>query len=96
MSVTLSHCITVDPHIRFRRFDDEGVVVNQSRAEALVINDVGMRLIELSDGARTLEETVALLAGEFDADTDVVTRDVLAFAGVLLEAGLVQLAGTAR
>ena len=88
MTLALPLRLRLDPHIRFRRFEDEGVVINQTTAEALVINEVATRLLEIVDGSRTLEECVALLGEEFDVDAETLARDVLAFAGELVDAGL--------
>jgi hypothetical protein len=80
--------LRLDPHIRFRRFEHEGIVVNQTTAEALVVNEVGTRLLEMADGARTLEQCTAALADEFDADAATIGRDVLRFARELVDAGI--------
>lgn len=64
-------------------------MINQKTAEALVISDVATRLIEMmSGGGRTLHECAVLLAEEFDADADVIERDVLRFANELVDIGV--------
>ena len=88
MSLTLTSRIALDPHVRFRRFEEEGVIVNQKNAEALVVNEVGARLLEVADGQRTIADCAALLSGEFDAEREVLEQDLLAFAGALVEAGV--------
>jgi len=80
--------LTLDRQVRFRRFEDEGIVINQKAAEAVVISEVGTRLIELADGTRTLRECAALLSEEFDAAPDVIEQDVIRFAEQLVEAGI--------
>ena len=86
--ITLSTRLALDPRIRFRRFEDEGIVINQKTAEALVISDVGTRLLEMSDGSRTLQDCATLLGTEFDAEVTVIENDVVRFAGELVEAGV--------
>lgn len=88
MSLTLASRLALDPHVRFRRFDDEGVIVNQKSAEAVVVNEVGARLLEVADGRRTIGDCAALLVTEFEAERDVIERDVLAFADALVGAGI--------
>lgn len=88
MTPALPSVLRLDPHIRFRRFEHEGIVVNQTTAEALVLNEVATRLLEMADGARTLEECTAALAAEFEADGETIERDVLRFARELVEAGV--------
>ena len=80
--------LSLDRRVRFRRFEDEGIVINQKTAEAVVISEVGTRLIELADGTRTLRECATLLSEEFDAAPDVIEQDVIRFAEQLVEAGI--------
>jgi hypothetical protein len=87
--ITLSTTLALGPHIRFRRFEDEGIIIDQKSAEAVVISDVATRLIELSREGRSLAECAALLAGEFDAEQAQIEADLLHFAGELTEAGIV-------
>jgi hypothetical protein len=76
--------------VRFRRVGDEGVVVNQAAVEALVLNDVALRLLELSDGTRTIADCASVIVEEFEADREVVEADLLDFARELCEAGVVE------
>jgi coenzyme PQQ biosynthesis protein PqqD len=43
------------------------------------VEDVGARIWELCDGARSVSEIVATIHDEFDAPADVVQADVLEF-----------------
>jgi hypothetical protein len=87
VTVTLASRLALHPHARFRRFDEEGVIVQQSTAEAIVVNDTAARLLELSDGTRTLGDCAGVIESEFDAGRDAIVRDVLLFAEELLAAG---------
>ena len=80
--------LSLDPRVRFRRFEDEAIVVNQKTAEALVVSAVGTRLLEVIDGNRTLAECAVLLSEEFDAPAERIEQDLLHFAGELVEAGV--------
>ena len=62
--------------------------MNQKNAEALVVNEVGARLLEVADGRRTIAECAELLVDEFDAERGVIEQDLLTFAGALVEAGV--------
>ena len=90
MTITLATRLAVDPHVRFRRFEDEGVVINQKTAEAIVVSEVAARLLEMADGAKSLEECAALLGEEFEADRETIERDVVRFAGQLVETGIAE------
>lgn len=87
MNVTLSSRLSLAPHARFRRFDDEGVIVQQTSAEAIVVNDTAARVVELSDGTRALGDCASIIETEFEAERGDVERDVLRFAEELIAAG---------
>jgi coenzyme PQQ biosynthesis protein PqqD len=82
--------LRLDPHVRFRRFDDEGVVIQQTSSEAIVLNEVATRLLELLDGQRTIDDCIAVLAEEFDVDAATLERDVTRFRDELLAAKIVE------
>jgi len=88
VTLTLTSRLALDPHARFRRFEEEGVVIQQTTAEAIVVNDAAARLLELADGTHTLADCAAAIRAEFDAEPDAVERDVLAFAAELVDAGV--------
>jgi hypothetical protein len=88
MNLTLATRLRLAPHVRFRRFENEGVAVDQSSAEAVVFNDVAARILELADGSRTLGDCAEVIGDEFEASGETIEQDVLRFAGELVEAGL--------
>lgn len=90
--IDLGTRLVLDSAARFRRFEDEGIVINQRTAEAVVVSEVGTRLIELADGTRTLEECAAALGDEFDAEPQIIAEDVLRFARELVDAGIASVA----
>ncbi|HEX8155396.1 MAG TPA: PqqD family protein [Thermoanaerobaculia bacterium] len=94
MSLSPATRLAVEPHVRFRRFESEGVIIQQTNAEALVVNEVGSRLLEIADGTRTLREIVTLLAAEYDESDEAIERDLLGFAQELVDAGVVRVVET--
>lgn len=87
--ITPDATLQLDPRVRFRRFEEEGIIVNQRTAEAIVVSEVATRLMELADGRRTLHECAVLLSEEYDQTVEVIERDVMSFAQVLADAGVV-------
>lgn len=75
--------------VRYRAVDDETVVIRQEAAEALVLNDVAGRILELIDGARQVGAIVATLADEYDIDSATLAADVEAYLKELLDIGVV-------
>jgi len=78
--------------VRFRRIDDEAVVVRQRAGEVLVMNETAARLLELADGRTSVAEWVEVLAAEYEINREALQRDVLAFASDLTDEGMLELA----
>jgi hypothetical protein len=87
--ITVQSRLSLDPRVRFRRFENDGIVIHQKTAEAIVVSDVGTRLLELTDGARTLHECAQAMQSEFDAPAHVIEHDLLQFASELASLGIV-------
>jgi hypothetical protein len=78
------------PNVRFRRVDDEGLILRQDTAEVIVVNQVAARLLQLLDGSMTLHAVLATLSQEFDATPDRLAGDVKPFINDLLDAGFLR------
>ncbi len=76
------------PDVRFRAVDDETVVIRQEAAEALVLNEVAGRILELVDGQRTVAGIIGCLLEEYDVSPASLAEDVHAYLGELLETGV--------
>ena len=87
--ITLQSRLALDPRVRFRRFENDGIVIHQKTAEAIVVSEVATRLLEMADGTRTLRECVDAIQTEFDAPAEVIERDLVEFARELAENGIV-------
>jgi hypothetical protein len=90
--IDLASRLVLDRRARFRRFEEEGIIINQRTAEALVVSEVATRLLELTDGSRTLQDCAATLSDEFDAPAPVIGSDIVRFAQELADAGIVSVA----
>ena len=75
---------------RYTRVDTEGVLLLQQAGEVLVLNELGMRVIELMDGPVELDALVDRLAAEFEVDRPTLERDVGQFVAELDEAGALE------
>lgn len=79
----------VDPKVCYRRIFDEGVVIHQQKAEALVLNEVGVSFLELCDGDRSVQQIIELMLQQYDTGVEVLTRDVHDFVQELSESGVI-------
>ena len=68
---------------------DELVVVLPGAGRFVVLNRTGAHVFRLLDGERTLEDVAAALSRSYDVPLEQARKDVLAFAGKLLERGAV-------
>jgi hypothetical protein len=89
-TITPSTVLRRRSDVRYRRIEDEAVVLRQSAAEVLVLNGVGATVLDLADGRRPVSEWIDALVREYGADRETVARDVLEFAGEAAEAGLLE------
>ena len=80
----------LDGNVRFRRLFDEAVLINQKTAEALVINDTGIRFIEGCDGQRTVAQIIADMVDEFDVSAEQLAQDLEPFIAQIAELEIIQ------
>lgn len=80
--------------MRYRVIDGEGVVVRQSAAEVLVVNDVAVRILGMADGTTAVSAWIDTLIDDYEVERPALERDVLAFAAELVEQGLLEPVGS--
>jgi len=86
----LSEKPIVNPVVVLREeFDDWAVLFNPDTAEAVGINPVGVVLLKLMDGERSLEEMVTEIQDHFSDVPGNVIEHVTAFVSNLAESGFV-------
>ena len=75
---------------RYRNIGGEGIVVRQTAGEVLVLNDVGVRVLDLLATGNPVHGAAAALAADYDVDVATAERDVMAYAQELLDAGVIE------
>ena len=68
--------VVVSPDVRFRRIEDEAVVVLQQTSEIMVVNDVGARLLELLRDGGCVAAAAETIAAEYGVERRRVAEDV--------------------
>ena len=76
--------------VRFRVVGGEAIVVLQSAAEVVVVNEVGARILELLAEERAFGAVLDALAEDFEAPRDLLERDTREFLAELEAAGIVE------
>ena len=80
----------LDEHVRFRRLFDEGVLIHQDQAEAIVLNDTGVTFLELCDGRRNAGEIISGMAAQFEVERETLAADLVPFIQELADGGIIQ------
>lgn len=78
------------PDIRFRVIAGEGVIIRQNVGEAIVVNEVGARILELLREDMSTLDLIEKMALEFDVGRDELKQDVYPYLAELESAGVVE------
>jgi hypothetical protein len=78
------------PDARYRNIGGEGIVVRQAAGEVLVLNEVGVRVLDLVASGKTAGDIVSALAAEYDVDLPTLERDVPGYIQELVDAGILE------
>lgn len=76
------------PDIRFRKIANEGVVLRQDEGEVLVVNGVGVHIVELVQKGASRDEIHRELIEAYDVDPEQLKRDIAAYLEELQQAGV--------
>jgi len=76
--------------VRFRVIDGEAVVLRQDAAEALVINEVGARILQLLDGRTPIDRVADRLMEEYEVGREEAVGDLREFVADLSNVGIVE------
>ena len=76
--------------VRYRIVQGEGVVIRQEVAEALVVNEVGARILDLADGVRPAVEIHRLLLDEYEVEPGQLAEDLDGYFDELVEIGVLR------
>lgn len=79
------------PGVVGRVTDGEAVLVHPSQGKVRVLNGVGTRIWELTDGARTVGDIADVISTEYQVDPAQAESDAMAFCIELVERGLLTL-----
>ena len=82
--MSVPELIALHPDLRFRAVPPEGVLINQGNAEALVVNGLGLTVVELVQSKGSRGAVLAALIEEYDAPPQVIEAEMDAFLDDLL------------
>jgi hypothetical protein len=76
--------------VRYRIVDRQAVLIRQNDPEAVILNEVGARVLGLIEERSPVGQMLDRMAEEFEVDRAVLERDVLAFLQELLDTGIAE------
>jgi hypothetical protein len=79
--------------VRFRRVADEGIVLRQTQGEVLVLNGVGLRVLELAGSGAAMADLLASMTAEYQVEMAELQTDVSGFLQELVGSGVLEPAG---
>ena len=79
----------LNEQVRYRRLFDEGVLIHQEKAEALVLNDTAIAFLELCNGQRSTGEIISEMAQQYDVGHDELVEDLKGFIKELAQTGII-------
>jgi len=77
-------------NILAQRVSDKLVLLNLESGEYYALDEVGGKVWDLCDGVRTVSESAAVIAAEYDALPETIETDVLELVGELLREKMVE------
>ena len=84
----MTQCYHLAGTARFRRIDHEGLILNQSTSEIVVINSTASRIIEELHVGHTTLEISDILEEIYIVDRNELEQDVLKYLERLFELGV--------
>ena len=82
---------TLCREVRYTKALDEGVVLRQKSGEVLVLNDVGLKVLELiGAGTSSLDDIVDAIQEYYEIDRSTALSDIAAYLDELESAGVIQ------
>jgi coenzyme PQQ synthesis protein D (PqqD) len=89
----LDSSIGIPPHVVYRGFARETVILNLQTAKYHGLNPTGARMLDVLQRTPTVREAAVKLADEFGRPVEEIERDLSAFCSNLLERGLIEVKG---
>jgi hypothetical protein len=76
--------------VRFRQIGDEGVLVKQDDGDLIVVNQVGVDIIQLLQDGKSFSEIVDYISRNYDIDAKTAENDAMEFIDEIEAAGIIE------
>lgn len=68
--------VGLNKRVRFRTVADEGVLVHLDSARVIVVNEVGLRIVQLLEKTSNRKELIDCIASEFEVTQGQAAADI--------------------
>ena len=84
-SIDMNKSIQLSSRVRYRAVDDEGVVVHLDNGQVIVVNGVGLFILQQLDQAKTVNKLVSAMVDKFHISPDTAYNDLVRYLAELSE-----------
>ena len=81
--------MAMNSRVRYRAVGEDGVLVHLDNAEVMVVNEVGLFLVQQLSQSRTTQQLVDAVVGEFNVEPGRASADVDSYISQLRERELI-------
>jgi hypothetical protein len=89
-----NHCIRqgirLNPRARYRAVGEDGVLIHLDQGRVVVVNTVGLRIVEVLAESTARQDLVAVISGEFRVTADQAAQDIDSFLAELDKENLLE------
>jgi hypothetical protein len=76
MAMNCTEPLRLTSRVRYRAVGEDGVVVHLERGRVLVVNEVGLRIVQLLEEPASRSDLARRLSEEFDVSLEQATKDL--------------------
>lgn len=81
--------LKINKFVVWRRYNDKGIIVHTRKAEMFIVNDTGIRIIELINKKKELREIVNILCMEYSGKKESIKKSVENFINNMRRKGVI-------
>ena len=88
MTISFSDRVTVPDGVLISQLQEESVILNLESERYFGLDDVGTRFLTVLTTSQSIEAAYETLSSEYDVDSQILRRDLLALVENLVDQGL--------
>ena len=85
MTNNIDDKVLLHERVRFRRVGEDGVVVCMHTGKVLVINPVGVHIVDQLSQEKSIDQIIESICNKFDVNNDVASKDLAIYVDQLIQ-----------